>query len=242
MNYTPLSVLSARALKRRLRKPQTYIDGHINNQSSVEFAAPRPLALFILCRIIPLSNGQNIKAAMVGRDGVLGACAGFGARHSTSRAVVHIPGQCLWCEVDTLASAIAEFPALRSIVFAHEQALLHHAQQSAACHAVHDLQSRLARHLLRAAYLHGRDDFPLTQEHLAEMLGARRTTVTLLARGLQAAGMIEYRRGRMKICDAIKLENVACECYLAIKENYRALLPKELAPTHTHVVDVALAK
>jgi CRP-like cAMP-binding protein len=183
-----------------------------------------PLDAVVLL-VVPLSNGQNVKAAMVGRDGVLGACVGFGAKHSATRAVVHIPGQCLWCEIGTLTSAVAEFPELRSIVVAHEQALLSHAQQSAACNAVHNLENRLARHLLRAADLHGRDEFPLTQEHLAEMLGARRTTVTVVARRFQDAGAIKYRRGQMKVCDTAQLEKAACECYLAIKSNYQALCP-----------------
>ena len=184
----------------------------------------------VVSLIVPLSNGQNIKAAMVGREGVLGAGAGFGATRSASRAVVHIPGQCLWCEVGTLTSAIAEFPALRSIVAAHEYALLSHTQQSAACNAVHNLESRLARHLLRAADLHGRGEFPLTQEHLAEMLGARRTTVTLIARRFQDTGIIKYRRGQIKILDRAKLESAACECYVAIKSNYQALLTRPIMP------------
>ena len=148
---------------------------------------------------------------MVGRDGLVGGCAGFGTKRSTSRALVHIPGQCLWCEVETLTHAIVEYPALRSIVLAHEQALLCHTQQSAACNAVHKLQSRLARHLLRAADLHGRDEFPLTQDHLAEMLGARRTSVTLIASRFQKSGMINYKRGQIKVCNRAKLENAACE-------------------------------
>jgi CRP-like cAMP-binding protein len=184
----------------------------------------------VVSLVVPLSNGQNIKAAMVGRDGVIGTCAGFGAKHSGTRAIVHIPGQCLWCEVGTFTSAIEEFPEFRSIIFAHEQALLCHTQQSAACNAIHNLESRLARHLLRASDLHGRDEFLLTQEHLAEMLGARRTTVTVIARRFQDAGIIKYRRGQIKILDRAKLESAACECYLAIKSNYQALLPQLIIP------------
>jgi len=86
-------------------------------------------------------------------------------------------------------------------------------------------ESRLARRLLRAVDLRGSDELLLTQEYLAEMLGARRTTVTLIAQDFQNAGMIKYTRGRIKICDTEKLQTVACECYRAVKSNYTALLP-----------------
>ena len=179
----------------------------------------------VVSLLIPLSNGQTVETAMVGREGVIGALAAFGAKHSSSRAVVQVSGECLFSEVEDLTSAITIHPELRSIIVSHEQALLFHAQQSAACNATHNLESRLARRLLRAIDLHGGHELLLTQEHFAEMLGVRRTTVTLVAQSFQDAGMIKYRRGRIIICDTVKLQNVACECYQAVKSNYEALLP-----------------
>src|SRR5262245_20951571 len=179
----------------------------------------------VVSLITPLSNGQTVETAMVGRDGVIGALAAFGAKHSSSRAVVQVSGECLFSEVKALTSAIAQHPELHSIIIAHEQALLFHAQQSAACNATHNLESRLARRLLRAVDLHGGHQLWLTQQHLAEMLGARRTTVTLIAQNFQDAGMIRYSRGRIVICDTVKLQNVSCECYRVVKSNYEALLP-----------------
>src|SRR5262245_18583556 len=99
----------------------------------------------VISLVIPLSNGQTVETAMVGRDGMIGGLAAFGAKHSTSRAVVKIAGECLSCNVEALASAVANIPDLRSIIISHEQALLAHAQQSAACNATHNLESRLAR-------------------------------------------------------------------------------------------------
>jgi CRP-like cAMP-binding protein len=106
---------------------------------------------------------------------------------------------------------------------AHEQALLAQAQQSAACNATHVIESRLSRWLLRAADLHGGDELPLTQEYIAQMLGVRRTSVTVVARTLQEAGMIRYRRGHIKLIDVAALQETACECYQTIKLNYDAL-------------------
>src|SRR5262245_8200337 len=203
---------------------------HVLTKDQVLFDVREPIrrAYFpvnaVVSLTIPLSNGQAVETAMVGRDGMIGALAAFGAQHSTSRAVVQIPGECLSCEVEALTNAIAQHPELRSLVISHERALLAHAQQSAACNALHNLESRLARRLLRAVDLHGGHELLLTQECLAQILGARRTTVTLIAQSFQDAGMITYRRGRIIICDTGKLQNVACECYRAVKSNYDALL------------------
>jgi len=174
---------------------------------------------------IPLLNGHTVETAMVGRDGVLGALAAFGAKRSSCRAVVQISGDCLYTEVDALTSAVVKFPELRSLIISHEEVLLSHIHQSAACNATHHLESRLARRLLRAVDLRGSDELLLTQEYLAEMLGARRATVTLIAQNFQNAGMIKYTRGHIKICDTVKLQMAACECYRVIKSNYEALLP-----------------
>src|SRR5262245_34867942 len=174
---------------------------HVLNKDQVLFDVREPIRRVyfpvnaVVSLTIPLSNGQAVETAMVGRDGMIGALAAFGAQHSTSRAIVQIPGECLSCEIEALTNAIAQHPELRSLVISHERALLAHAQQSAACNALHNLESRLARRLLRAVDLHGGHDLLLTQECLAQILGARRTTVTLIAQSFQDAGMITYRRG-----------------------------------------------
>jgi CRP-like cAMP-binding protein len=205
------------------------LNRHLLNKDQVLFDIGEPITKVwfpleaVVSLLIPLSSGQTVETAMVGRDGVIGALAAFGAKHATSRALVQLSGECLCCEIETLTSAIANYPELRSIIISHEQALLAHVQQSAACNATHNLESRLARRLLRAVDLHSRQELSLTQEYLAQMLGARRTTVTLIAKSFQDDGMIKYKRGRIVVCDAVKLQNVACECYQAVKSNYAAL-------------------
>lgn len=84
-------------------------------------------------------------------------------------------------------------------------------------HAIHDGLSRLCRWLLQTADRIGSDEVPLTQELLAEMLGVRRTTVTLLAQELQQRGVVKYSRGKITIVDRKALEASACECYEVIK-------------------------
>src|SRR5262245_60536580 len=163
-----LPSIAGRALTLRLKRDVLY-----PHQVLFDVREPIRRAYFplnaVVSLLIPLSNGENVETAMVGRDGVIGALAAFGAKHSSSRAVVQVAGECLFSEVEALTSAIANIPELRSLIISHERALLAHAQQSAACNATHNLQSRLAGRLLRATDLHGGHELLLTQDHLAQM-------------------------------------------------------------------------
>ena len=97
--------------------------------------------------------------------------------------------------------------------------MLAQVQQSVACHALHALEARLCRWLLQTHDCVDRDVIPLTQEFLGQMLGVRRTTVTIAARLLQSAQLIRYRRGHIQILDRKALEDIACECYAVVRQN-----------------------
>jgi CRP-like cAMP-binding protein len=178
----------------------------------------------VVSLVIPLSTGEVIETAMVGRDGIVGAGAALNGRISLNQAIVQIGGHAWRCQVDPLKNILKKHPDIQSMFGAHEQALFAQAQQSAACNATHVIESRLSRWLLRAADLRGSTELPLTQEYIAQMLGVRRTSVTLVARTLQEAGMIRYSRGHIKLLDVQALQETACECYQAVKLNYDALL------------------
>lgn len=175
----------------------------------------------VVSLVIPLSTGEVVETAMVGRDGVIGASAALNGRQSLNRAIVQIGGHCLTCPVEPLKALLQEHQNIRSLIGAHEQALFAQAQQSAACNATHVVESRFARWLMRASDLCGSDVLPLTQEYIAQMLGVRRTSVTLVARTLQQAGLIRYARGHIKIIDKPALQETACECYQTVKMNYK---------------------
>jgi GAF domain-containing protein len=178
---------------------------------------------------MPLAEGDVVETAMTGRDGVVGAAAALNGRMSLNRAIVQIGGQSLACDLEDFKALAKEHPRVLSLIGSHEQALFAQAQQSAACNATHHLESRLARWLLRTADLRGGDELDLTQEYIAEMLGVRRTSVTLIARTLQQAGIIKYTRGHIKVLDFPALRDTACECYEAVKLNYDTMLdPKGL--------------
>ena len=113
---------------------------------------------------------------------------------------------------------------MRTALFRHEQFILVQAQQSAACNATHTVEARLARWLLRCRDLQGSDDLQLTQEFVAEMMGVRRTSVSVAAKELQDADLITYSRGRISIIDLKGLRTMACECYNTVRSNSERLL------------------
>ncbi len=172
---------------------------------------------------VPLSTGEIIQTAMVGRDGIIGTAAALNGKVALNRAVVQVGGTCLACPVEPLKEILKEHEHFRSLVGGHEQALFAQAQQTAACNATHTIESRFARWLLRASNLHGSTELPLTQEYLAQMLGVRRTSVTMVAQTLKQSGMIAYTRGHIKLNDLEALQDTACECYQTVKMNYDAL-------------------
>jgi CRP-like cAMP-binding protein len=122
--------------------------------------------------------------------------------------------------VRQLALADAKF---RAVLVRHEQVLLAQAQQSAACNASHTVEARMCRWLLRMRDLVG-EELPLTQDFMAQMMGVRRPSVSLVAGTLQQAGLIKYRRGHITIVDIERLQDSACECYETVRTHYEAML------------------
>ena len=111
------------------------------------------------------------------------------------------------------------------IVIRRDQGLMTQLIQTAACNGLHSVEKRCCRWLLTMHDRVGRDEFPLTQEFLATMLGVRRPTVTLVATALQQQGLISYRRGHVTIVDRERLEAASCECYATVKASFARLLP-----------------
>jgi CRP-like cAMP-binding protein len=174
-----------------------------------------------------LSTGELVEAAMIGRDGVVGASASLDGKISLSRMIVQLAGGAMMCSLGSLRSAAMQSQSLLSLLVRHEQTLYAQAQQSAACMASHHVEARLCRWLLRSRDLAGSDMLPFTQEFLSEMLGVRRTSVSVVAHTLQRAGMVKYARGKIQITDLEGLREAACECYQTIKLHHQGLLGSE---------------
>jgi len=167
----------------------------------------------LLSLVVVTKDGRFFETSAVGRDGAVGLQAGLGPRRSFTRATVQIAGKFSVIPADRFASIVQDDRTLRDLISRYIEVLWAEAQQIAACNAGHDASARLCRWLLQCADRIGLDLVELTQEFLAQMLGARRTTVTLLAKSLQEQGVIKYRRGRIQILDRERLKHFACECY-----------------------------
>ena len=178
----------------------------------------------IISLVVSLSTGEMIEAAMVGKDGVVGASSALDGKISLSRAIVLLAGDGFTCEAAALKGAALQSQTLLSKLIRYEQTVYAQAQQSTACMATHDVEARLCRWLLRARDLSGTDTLLFTQEFLAEMLGVKRTSVTTVAHTLQRAGMIKYSRGKIQILDLAALQDTACECYETVNSHYQTLL------------------
>jgi CRP-like cAMP-binding protein len=178
----------------------------------------------VVSLVITLTTGEMVEAAMVGRDGVVGASAALDGRISLSRGIIQLGGEMVVCDIDALKSIALQSPKLLSLLIRHEQTVYAQAQQSAACFATHQVEARFCRWLLRARDLSESDYLPFTQEYLGEMLGVRRTSVTAVAKTLQEAGLIRYARGKIQIVDGEALQESACECYSSVKLLYQKLI------------------
>jgi CRP-like cAMP-binding protein len=176
-----------------------------------------------------MSDGGAIETATVGDEGVVGAMAGFGTRLGFTRAVVQASAIMSRISSRQFRKAIRASASLQRLMVSYNEVLLAQVQQTAACNALHTMESRLARWLLQTQDRVGADALPLTQEFLSQMLGVRRTTVTLVARQLETAGVIRHRRGRIEVVDRKGLEEVACECYAIVRSQLAAALPDMVA-------------
>jgi CRP-like cAMP-binding protein len=178
----------------------------------------------VVSLVVDLASGDTIESAMLGRESIVGGSSGLDGQLSVCKAIVQIGGTGTTLDSHRLRSVAESSLACRTALFRHEQLILVQAQQSAACNATHTIEARLARWLLRCRDLQGSDDLLLTQEFIAEMLGVRRTSVSVVANTLQQAGFLRYRRGHIRVLDLEGLRETACECYQTVKAQAERLL------------------
>lgn len=167
----------------------------------------------IISAVGEMADGRSIETFMVGFEGLSGIAAAVVPSSTFSRHVVQAAGSALRVDADRFRALAADRPELRAVLAAYGSGLFGELEQSSACNALHRAEQRLAKWLLRCHDRVGGDDIRLTQEYLAALLGAQRTTVNEAAQGLQKSGAIIYSRGRVTVLDRGALEQAACECY-----------------------------
>jgi CRP-like cAMP-binding protein len=155
---------------------------------------------------------------------VINAASALDGSVSLNKGIVQIAGVASFVGVGQLRRLADQVKSLRALIIRHEQVLFAQSQQSAACNASHSVEKRMCRWLLRMRDLAGSNDLTLKQEFLAQMLGVRRPSVSVVANMLQEAGLIRYRRGHIRLLDLDGLREGSCECYDVVKAHYERLL------------------
>lgn len=177
------------------------------------------------CSILTvLKDGGMVEVATIGREGLVGISAALDNSPATATSMVQgATDTCYRMEAGAFRRELERRNTLYDVLTDYTQALISFIMQSTACNAVHSLEQRLARWLLTARDRMESDEFPLTQEFAAIMLGVSRPAVTIVASTLQKAGLITYHRGQIKILDGRKLEAASCECYRTTTEALEAV-------------------
>jgi len=158
-------------------------------------------------------DGKSVEVGLVGKEGFIGLPLLAGFRTAATRAIAQIEGSVFRVDVETLRGVLRQSPQLERRLQQFAQVMAMQATQIAACNRLHEVNERLARWLLMSADRIGSNSVPLTQELIAQMLGTRRSSVTVAVGMLQKAGLIAHSRGDVRIIDRPKLEEAACDCY-----------------------------
>jgi CRP-like cAMP-binding protein len=174
--------------------------------------------------VLALTDSGMVEVGTVGNEGLIGLPVYLGARSSPGRALAQVPGRAERMEVADFQREIGRGGALRDVLQRYTLGFMTQVSQTTACNRTHSAEQRLARWLLLVHDRVQRDQFPLTQEFMAQMLGVRRATVSETAGALQQAGLIAYRRGMLTLRKRAGLEEVACECYRVVRQEFERLL------------------
>ena len=174
-------------------------------------------------------DGSVIEMATIGREGCSGVQAVLGAKSSSVRLLVQIPGSATKMSRAAFTRAMGSLPSFRRLMYAYAQAFLEQVLVSVACNGAHSLKERLARWLLMMRDRGDDDTLQITQNLLAEMLGVQRPTITNAARELEDAGLIVRSRRQITILDRQGLVEASCECYQLVRARVTFHLPRTYA-------------
>ncbi len=173
--------------------------------------------------VTTMPDGATAEVGLVGYEGLVGSLHLLGPAPISTSCFIQLEATALRIPFSHLQRAFRASEEIRDRALEFVQNQTSSLAQLAACQRLHEAEERLARWLLMAQDRTQSDVLYFTQEFLAMMLGARRTTVTLVAGSLQRSGLIEYQRGRVKILNRANLEAAACECYQVTGQLFHGL-------------------
>ena len=178
----------------------------------------------VVSLVILMDGDVSLEVGTIGNEGMVGTPVFLGSDSSPTRAISQVPGEALRMETEVFQEEMRRGGPLYGLVQRYTQAMINQISQSTVCNHRHSVQKRMCRWLLMSHDRVGVDEFPLTQEFLAQMLGVRRPTVTAVAGTLQKAGLISYHRGKLTVLDRKGLEAASCECYEVVARELDRLL------------------
>jgi CRP-like cAMP-binding protein len=188
---------------------------------------PTPFVYFpndgVVSLLTVLENGMAVELGHVGREGMVDISVFLGLEASESRIVIQVPGSAQRMDSGRFRQHLDARPDLRRIMGAYVLEFFTMVAQTTACNRQHTIQQRFARWVLMTQDRTAREEFPITQEFLAEMLGVTRPKVTSAAGAMKRRGLIDYRRGLMSVEDRARLEDAACECYALVSDRFEDL-------------------
>ncbi|OLE98124.1 MAG: hypothetical protein AUG75_00150, partial [Cyanobacteria bacterium 13_1_20CM_4_61_6] len=180
-----------------------------------------------------VTDGKAMETAMVGSEGMVGLPVFHGVAMPNERALVQTDGSAMRMRASAFVAAVEGCGDLQRLVHRFAEARTTLTSQSSACDRTHSVVQRCARWLLLTHDRAQSDEFGVTHQFLSQMLGVRRSSVTVAAESLRTAGAIEYTRGRVRVIDRERLEALSCECYPLIRAAYDRLLAAEKRPGAT---------
>lgn len=180
----------------------------------------------VMSLVTTMNDGRVFEFATVGNEGMVGLPVLLGATSVPAKAFAQIPGLTLRLRASKMRAEQERGGPLIAVLHRYAQALFNQVAQTVSCNRAHTITQRCARWLLMTHDRVSADQFPLTQEFLADMLGVRRATANKTAIELQNGGAITYARGKIRILQRRRLERLSCECYQSIKDEFERLLPQ----------------
>lgn len=178
----------------------------------------------VVSMLATMEDGSQAEIATVGNEGMSGFPVFLGADRAPHLAITQVAGRALEMPAALFEKHVERSSHVRLLMQKYTQAIFNQVSQTAACNRLHPVEERCARWLLMTRDRAGSDEFGLTHDFIAIMLGVRRASVTLAIGTLTQAGFIGNGRGRVRILNATGLEEVSCECYAANRDEYERLM------------------
>jgi CRP-like cAMP-binding protein len=177
----------------------------------------------VISMLVLMEDGRAVESAVVGNEGIVGLEVFLGNGVANDEIIVQVGGEALWMAAAMFRTVVRASLPMQILLQRYALALMNQIARTAGCNRVHSVDERCARWLLMSRDRLDVDEFPVTHEFLSRMLGVRRASVSEAAEGLQRAGIIQYRQGRIRILDRRRLEDAACEDYRLSRDAYDRL-------------------